>query len=65
MLFYQESRTQSELVYHKSVLIEENERSWLSMNIEEKVASLSSFSRWPPYPEEIDNKCVVIPDLLQ
>ena len=77
MLFYQESRTQSEFVYHKSVPIEEDERSWFFMNIEEKVTktaeiireeivkSPSSFSRWPPYPEEIDNKCVVIPALLQ
>ena len=76
MLFYQESRTQSEFVYHKSVPIEEDERSWFFMNIEKKVKSTSeiireeivkspsSFSRWPPYLEEI-SKGVVIPTLLQ
>ena len=47
------------------------------MNIEEKVTKTaeiireeivknpSSFSRWLPYPEEIDNEYVVIPALLQ
>ena len=32
---------------------------------EEIVKSPSSFSRWPPYTEEIDNNCVVVPVLLQ
>ena len=57
LLFYQESRTQSEFVFHKSVPNEEDERSWFFMNIEEKVTktaeiikeeivkSPSSFSR--------------------
>ena len=34
--FIAESRTQSEFVYHKSVPIEEDERGWFFMNIEEK-----------------------------
>ena len=32
---------------------------------EEIVKSPSSFSRWPPYTEERDNNCAVIPALLQ
>ena len=76
-LFYQESRTQSEFVYHKSVPIKEDERSWFFMNIEEKgtktaeiireeiVKGPSSFLRWAPYAEEMDDKCVVMPVLLQ
>ena len=36
LLFYQESRTQSEFVYHRSVPIEEDERSWFFINIEKK-----------------------------
>ena len=77
LLFYQESRTQSEFVCHKSVPIKEDERSWIFMNIEEKVTktaeivkeeiakSLSSVSRWQPYPEEIYNKGVLMPALLE
>ena len=45
LLFYQESRTQSEFVYHKSVPIEEDERSWFFMNIEEKVTKTAEIIR--------------------
>lgn len=75
LLFYQESRTQFAFVYPRSVQIKVNESSRFFMNIKEKatktdeiiredvVISFSSFSRWPPYLEEIDIKRVVIPAL--
>ena len=70
-----ESRTQFAFVYPRSVQIKVNESSRFFMNIKEKatktdeiiredvVISFSSFSRWPPYLEEIDIKRVVIPAL--
>ena len=45
LLFYQESRTQSEFVHHKSVPIEKDERSWFFMNIEEKVTKTAEIIR--------------------
>ena len=76
LTFYQKSKRQSQFVYHKDAQIEEDERSWFFMNIKEKIMkvaeiireeiekSLSPFSRWPPQPDEILNKNVVVPNML-
>ena len=37
LMFYYKSKRESEFVYHKSVDIEEDERSWFFLTVEEKV----------------------------
>ena len=76
LMFYQKNKRQSEFVYHRSVPIEEDDRSWFFMNIEEKVMkvakmfrtqieeSMETFKKWPPHPDEILSENVSIPNLL-
>ena len=76
-MFYHKSRRESEFVYHKSVPIEEDERSWFLLTVEEKVPKLAyiirsdieqmdaPFSSWPSLPEEVDYHHVKLPKLLK
>ena len=76
-MLYHKSRRESEFVYHKSVPIDEDERSWFFLKVEEKVLKLADiirsdieqmdvpFSRWPPLPEEVDYHHVKLLKLLK
>ena len=44
-MFYHTSRRESEFVYHKSVLIEDDEKSWFFLTVEEKVLKLADITR--------------------
>ena len=76
-VFYQKSRRQYEYIYYRNTPVEENDRSWFFMNIEEKVVKMaevlrdeiekfpSPFSEWPPNPDVVYDQDISIPSLLK
>ena len=44
-MFYHKSRRESELAYHKSIPVEENETSWIFLTVEEKVLKQADIIR--------------------
>ena len=76
LTLHQGKKGLTEYVYHKSVPIEEDDRSWFFLTEIEKVKKVaemtrtqiehsgSPFTSWPPHPDEIRTGNVEIPTLL-